>query len=139
MIVPTLTYCPLVTIHVNNTQKVKIDRLENRAAKIISNRDIVIPKTELIQRKQCCVYVFKCLSNDVCDNFVDYFKVIESKYNTRNNGKLICLPSFRTEVAKKSFHFYGGKCYNDLPSEIRSAVSLQSFKKLLRSHFESDT
>ena len=61
MIIPTLTYCPLISIHINYTQKMKIERLENRGMKVISNRNLTVPKIELIQRKRCCVNVYKCI------------------------------------------------------------------------------
>ena len=74
------------------------------------------------------------ISNDICGNFKGYFQLIESNYSTRNNSKLIRLPVVKPQVANKGFYFFGGKCYNDLPTEIRSAYSLQDFRRLLRGH-----
>ena len=102
--------------------------------KIISNENLVIPKIETFQRKQCCVYIFKCLMDCVCENFKNYFCAMESLYNTRNNSKLIRLTAVKTEIAKKGFFFLGGKCYNDLPPEVRSSDTLMKFKRLLRDH-----
>ena len=58
------------------------------------------------------------MSGNVCENFVDYFEVMEN--NTRNNGKR----------SKKSFHFTDAKIYNELPIKVRNAVTLKDFNDL---------
>ena len=71
------------------------------------------------------------MSNKVCKNFENYFEVIESKINTRNNGTLIRLPKVKLEVTRKSFFFQGGYEYNTLPREIRSEKNIKILKQKL--------
>ena len=102
MIIPTLTYCPLVTSCVNNTLLRKVEDLEKRVYKIIStNTEDEIPKITSIYKKRCCSYVYKCVKNDVCKNFQHYFNVVNSCYGTHNKGILIRLPKFLLKLLRK--------------------------------------
>ena len=80
------------------------------------------------QKRRIAIYVHQCLINNVYKNFENYFEVIESKINTRNNGTLIRLPNMKLEVTRKSFFFQGGYEYNTLPREIRSEKNHKHFK-----------
>ena len=82
---------------------------------------------ENLQKRRIATYVPQCLTNNVCKNFENYFEVIESKINTRNNGRLIRLPKVKLEVTPKSFFFQGGYEYNTLPREIRSEKNHKNF------------
>ena len=75
---------------------------------------------ENLQKRPIATYVHQCLTNNICKNFENYFEVIESKINTRNNGRLIQLPKVKLEVTPKLFFFQGGYEYNTLPRKIRS-------------------
>ena len=79
-----------------------------------------------------CTLTFRCIKKDLCENFNDYFDIIESKHVTRNNKNLIRLPKVRLECAKKGFHFIGAKTFNELPIVIRKAECLNDFKIKLR-------
>ena len=135
MIIPLLTYCPLVTSCMSNTLNTSLERLESRACRITSGASLThIPKISNIHRKRCCTYVYKCLQQDVCKNFIDYFEAISGKIETRNNGLLIRLPKLKLEVARKGFYFMGGKYFNDLPYDIRNAENLHVFKHRLNNY-----
>ena len=110
------------------TYKYKVNSLENRAHEILfrsksSNKRL--PSTEHLMNKKLCLNVFKCINGNSCDNFNDYFKIMNSK--TRNNGLLIRLPKIRLRSSKKSFCYYGEKCFNDLPAQVRGAQNSKEF------------
>ena len=86
-------------------------------------------------KRESCVIVKKVLENDICENFMDYFKLSSHSYNTRNKGLIIVLPRINLEIARSSFFFTGAKIFNDLPAKIREA-DMESFKKLIVKHFE---
>ena len=73
--------------------------------------------------------------HNVCRNFENYFEVIESEINTRNNGTLIRLPKVKLEVTRKSFFFQGGYEYNTLSREIRSEKNNINFKEKIRQFY----
>ena len=102
--------------------------MENRAREILfrskpSNKRL--PSVEHLVNKKLCLNVFKCINDDSCDNFNDYFEIMNNK--TRNNGILIRLPKIRHESSKKSFFYYGAKCFSDLPAQVRGAQNSKEF------------
>ena len=99
-------------------QRQPLKSLEGRARSIISeNRNLLklkvkIPAISDCQMEKVCTLTFRCIKKDLCENFNDYFDIIESKHVTRNNKNLIRLPKVRLECAKKGFHFIGAKTFN---------------------------
>ena len=88
MILPILTYCPYFTFgNIPNYVENKIQNIENRAQKIIGKPLPYSMKN--FPKRRIATYVHQCLTKNVCKNFENYFEVIESKINTRNNGTLI--------------------------------------------------
>ena len=43
----------------------------------------------------------KCLDNDICEIFKDYFEIKQHKTETRNGGCLIRLPGYKIEYASR--------------------------------------
>ena len=96
MLIPLFTYCSVVTCRISITCKHKVNNLENCAHEILyrskpSNKRL--PSTEHLMNKKLCLNVFKRINGDSCDNFNDYFEIMNNK--TRNNGILIRLPKIR--------------------------------------------
>ena len=106
MILPILTYCPYSTfVNIPNCVENKVQNIENRVQKIIGKP---LPYSMKNFQKRCmATYVHQCLTNNVCKNFENYFEVIVSKINTRNNATLIRLLKAKLEVTRKSFFFQG--------------------------------
>ena len=87
------------------------------------------------QKQGIATYAHQCFTNNACKNFENYFEVIESKINTRNNGTLIRLPKVKLEVTRKSILFQGGYESNTLSREIRSEKSHKNFKAKIRKFY----
>ena len=117
----------------DTTLQNKIESAENRAQKIVGCTPI-IPSSIATQRKRVVTFVHRVLtSNDVCENFDNYFASNNTGVRTQNNNIMACLPYVKLEVARKSFFFQGAKIYNELPRQIRSENSHLKFKSLLKS------
>ena len=57
-----------------------------------------------------------------------YFSLqLQLTYNTRHS-KDLQIPRYRTEFAKKGFHYAALKIWNDTPAEIRELPTLYRFK-----------
>ena len=127
MLLPLFTYCSIVTCQTNNTYKEKVKSLEHRARKIIFKNQPTSSELLTVYHlmQKICTNVFKCLNGDSCKFFENYFDVMRNA--TRNNGKLIRIPKFKLEGTKKSFRYYGAKCFNDLPFKARSAETFKEF------------
>ena len=82
-----------------------------------------------------CVLVFKCLNNLVPEYLSGYFTRNSSihSYNTRSKNNLH-LPKPNLSLGRRSFIYSGSLLYNNLPDEIKNAVSLTKFKSLVQRH-----
>ena len=128
MILPLFTYCSIVTCHKSNTNNLKIQSLESRAKSIILNGKPVALSIWSIQdvlKKRICEFVYKCLKNDVCEDFQNYFDLMRN--NTRNKDILIRISSIKLECTKKSFYFTGASLFNSLPAPQRRADTFLEF------------
>ena len=124
MIIPLLTSSCTLKSPCNNTQKLKYNSLDRGARKIIK---LNVPSIENLANRER-VLVKSCLYKESNEEFNNYFKLIEHKYETRNNSKSIKLPHVKLELAKQGFYFSGGVLYDSLPIEIRDTIVTVSLK-----------
>ena len=78
------------------------------------------------------------IMNKLCpEKFFNKFlpKSSVSKYNTRHCRDLQ-IPRYRTEFAKKGFHYSALKAWNDLPAKLRELPTQNSFKKQLKTYLK---
>ena len=119
----------------------KIQSLQNRAAKIITNCDNTSHSfTELKwktfnERRNyfSSIYIFKCLNRLSSHNSEDFFKFKRSSIRTRSitNNELE-LPNIRLNVYKNSIFYSGINVYNSLNFNVRNVNVLNTFIRLLR-------
>ena len=128
IILPIITYCSLVSLHVTKTEFCRLKSIVNDAKKIIGapSSDNII-SIESFKKHNACKFVRKCLENSICENFENYFTLQHHEKPTRNNNVYLKLPVVRTEFARKSAYFMAAKIYNDLPIDVRRCKSFDSF------------
>ena len=88
--------------------------------------------------------VYKFLNCGHPKYFAPFLKPRQSVYNTRKSqadGVFLEVPHFATSIYKSSKHFglsffaYDApKIWNDLPDDVRSATSLHSFRRKLKTY-----
>ena len=131
-------YCPLVWMF---TGKLNLDKLENvnkRALRFIENQNDM-PYEELCKEakkftvnrrciKSAAIQMYK-IKNKMAPLYLqEIFSVREDIYNLRANDTF-SIPQFNSiKYGKKSLRYYGAKLWAHIPSNIRSKVSLSSFK-----------
>lgn len=134
MIVPVITYSSLINLNLTNTQLTKLKSIDRRAQNITGCNNLCSINETIF--KNCCMTVRKCLDGRTCENFVDYFTVMEHSQNTRNNSSSLRLPATRTEYGRRSFRFMASKCYNTLPLECRKENDFNVFIRKLNLHLK---
>ena len=74
------------------------------------------------------------------ENFFNNFlpRTSVSKYDTRQSRDLQT-PRYRTEFAKKGFHYSTLKALNDIFAELRELTTLNSFKEQLKTYLKGWT
>ena len=78
MILPTFTYCGILHLKLTQTQINKLSSFHARALKVVFKNGIVdqdheLPSAINVNKIRACKIVRKCLNNDICDHFKNYF------------------------------------------------------------------
>ena len=123
LIRPILEYCVSVWGCCGVGHKQDLEALQNRAARIVARTvrsnpamDVLKwPTLEERRRKSVFKLVKKCLQGQCPQYFKEYFKrnnTIHARATRQSN--LLHPPAVRTEIAKRSFYYYGCTLFNEL-------------------------
>lgn len=135
MIVPLLTYCGNLKIILTQSQESALSSIEARATRLIygANTTKRVPSIVKLLKEKACLAVRKCLDNETCSPFKNYFEINHHGQSTRNQNNLLKLPKLKLEIGRQTFHYSGAKLYNSLPLHVRKTQSLSDFKIALKS------
>ena len=128
-----------------NTTKHHAQKLQNRAARIITNSSFDTPSRPLIAElgwqtieeligNESKTMVFKAL-NDLAPQYLCNLFTKNSacsSRNLRNTETDLRLPKKNSANGQKCFSFRGVKLWNSLPAESKTASSLNGFKKSIK-------
>ena len=123
LIRPILEYCVSVWGCCGEGHKQDLEALQNRAARIVartvrSNPALDVlkwPTLEERRRKSVFKLVKKCLQGQCPQYFKEYFKRNNTIHaRATRQGNLLHPPAVRTEIAKRSFYYYGCTLFNEL-------------------------
>ena len=138
-----LRYGDVVWGSLNKSKIVALQRLQNRACCIIENGKIRDSwsrswlNVENIIRYDWDIMTYKIMNKlrpeKIFKKFLPRSSV--SKYNTRHCRDLQ-IPRYRTEFAKKGFHYSALRAWNDLLAELRELPTQNNFKKQLKTYLK---
>lgn len=147
LVFPHLDYCCAALTDITEQQNLQLYRAINACIRFAANvrwsehvtphyREFRLLKTEARRR-----YFIGCqLFNIICtqEPRIIYnelaFKSATALRATRAAGDLLSLPLCRTEIYKRSFKSSASRLWNDLPSDIREAQTINDFKCKLYDH-----
>ena len=123
----------------------RLQKIQNRAARIITGSDEWTPSAPLLEtlgwknvrelyRQELAIMVFKSRQGKVPEYLSDLLppsNMRESKYELRYTQTNYNMLRLKTNMRQRSFSYQGAKIWNNLKTEAITATSLQSFKKLL--------
>ena len=122
----------------------KLQKLQNRAARIITNSSFDASSKPLIQklgwktvndmiRHESMTIVYKSINNKAPPYMSEMFtrNSQDATRQLRNTNTDLRLPKKRTCNGQKSFSFRGAKLWNSLNNEAKLATSLNRFKSLI--------
>ena len=139
---PHFRYCCSIWGCAGSTELNQLQKLQNRAARIITNSSFDTPSRPLIDKlgwktieqlvaSESKTMVFKSLHElapqYLCDLFTRNSKC--SSYVLCNSETDLRLPMKKSSNGQKCFSYRGVKAWNDLPADTKQATSLNSFKK----------
>ena len=147
IIEPHFDYCCIVWDSMSDTLANKMQKLQNRAVRIISRADYSVRSTDLLEkfglptlderRKRFKMsMLFKILNNNAPTYLKELFNYNDGaqSFGLRNANLNLSLPSVKTELYQQSFAFSGAKLWNTLPNDLKTETSLKSFKDKLATH-----
>ena len=83
-----------------------------------------------------CILIFKCLTNLVPKYLTQYFTRnadLHDHATMRSND--LHPPRPKRNMGKRTFKYAGAIYFNSLPNYVKSATSVNSFKKMLTEYF----
>ena len=144
---PYFDYCCEVWDVFSEAQSKRLQKLQNRAARIILNVNNDVEHTIALrtlgweplqtERKKAKAKIMYKLLNKMgpksLTNLFSY-KSEKTNYHLRDISSGLCLPKPRTNNMKNSFMYDGAQLWNSIPKEIRESKSLSSFRKKIAAH-----
>ena len=148
LIRPHFEYCSEVWDSLSKGLSDRLQRLQNRCARVIMRCPNETGQSEMAmrslgwtplakRRSQIKAEVmFKVLHNLAPSRLTEIFEEshsIKSIYNLRDSSNKVAMPWPKTNFLKKSFSCSGAKLWNSLPSDLRNCQCPVSFRKKLLS------
>ena len=140
---PIFDYCCTVWGQCSDNKLKKIQKFQNRAARIILNNydwevngiDLVRSLNWMTLRERInyfsCSLMYKCI-NSIAPNYLSDNVLMQDIFNQRStrttNQCMVVIPQPRTEIFKQSFAYKGAVLWNMLPINIKLSTSLSQFK-----------
>ena len=146
LVQPYFNYCSDVWGHCNKSLSNKLQKLQNRAARILtfssydSSADPLFERLNWkrldIQRQiQLITMVYKSIHGLAPNYLGSLFNKYDPPYHLRNSENKLAVPLPRTNFLKNSFSYNGAVIWNTLSPELRQAKSLKSFRNGCRDFF----
>ena len=143
LVQPHVNYCCEVWDSCCKTLAVKLQKLQNRAARVLTfsgydaSADPLIEilgwqKLELQISFHKAVMVYKSLNGLTPEYMRSMFIYRDTVYSLRDTEGKLNIPKPRTNYLKNSFSYTGAVLWNSLPAGLRQAKTLESFKAGLR-------
>ena len=147
IIQPHIDYCISVWGSCSQTNINLIQKVQNRAARIVTNTyDYTVRSNTLLQhlgwmnvRQRhnyfTAILMYKSLNDTSATSLNDRFLMSEEThcYSTRfASAKNLHLPKPKTNYFKRAISYKGVECWNELPLHIKLSENLSVFKKLCK-------
>ena len=144
-----IDYCCTIWASCPNIYLNKVQRLQNRAARILCNvYDRHVSSASLLkflrimnikQRQQylLCILMFKCLNGlaPIClVNRIHFVNETHCHETRASAQQLLVVPKPKCESFRQSFYYLGPLTWNSLPFEIRSCENIVTFKLMLKNY-----
>ena len=140
LIQPHFDYCTPVWDGLSSYLCEKLQKLQNRAARVILQANCEVNSSLLLEtlkwdqlslrrRKHKAIMMFKSLNGLAPVYLQDLFRERHTNYHLRDSFHKLNLPKPRTNYLKRSFGYSGALLWNSLPESIRAIRSIGQFKK----------
>ena len=140
LVKPPFDYCDIVWGNCGKTLRDKLQKLQNRAARVLTFSNNDADATELLKflgRKNLArrqeilkaTMTFRCLHGLAPEYLYSKFTWRDSDCDLRDSENKLNVPLPRTNYHRKSSSSNGATLWNSLPCDIRNTESLGVFKR----------
>ena len=141
-VLSNFNYCPLVWYFTTANQLQKVEKIQQRALRFItddyvSNYETLLRDTEMStmrvrQMQNLCIEIYKTLSNLNPEYMHELFERNSHTYSTRRPNNLKIPRVNQTSFGSRSIRAEGAKLWNHLPENIKSSENLSIFQNLIK-------
>lgn len=145
LILPYLDYCCLVWDSASNYLLDKLQKMQNRAARIITGSSYEVRSSELLndlnwqtlrerREDKKATFMYKVKNGLMPESMTSLFTLLNNEsYPLRSNMNNFSLNKPKTNFLKKSISYSAAMCWNNLSMECKvKELSLNQFKAILR-------
>lgn len=136
-VVPFFHYCSPVWSFIGKCQSERLQKLQNRAARIITNSDYMTPSSCLLHNlgrdrleerrtKQLAIAMYKVVNAHFPLRLHNLFQTISEvyTYNLRDSAHNLFTPRPLSEAGKRSLHYRGATLWNSLSTTSKTQTRL---------------
>ena len=144
LVQPYFDYCDVVCSDCSKTLADKLQKLQNRAARIITRADYSIRSSAVLnspawtnleerEKRHLLIAMFKVFNNNCPTYLQEYFHRTSEvhNYNLRGSNYDFQIPLPKMNFLKRSFSYRGANAWNQLSNQIREIRDLASFKRAI--------
>lgn len=144
IILPHFDYCSLVWDNCSDYLIEKLQKFQNRAARVITGRTYETRTSDVLEELDWqplmkrfeankSVFMYKIRNNKLPPSMMSMFDIKEnSKYNLRSNNNDYALDKPKTNFMKKSISYAAASVWNNLPKKAKEkGISIERFKSIL--------
>ena len=142
-----LDYCNSLFINISNHNLKKLQKVQNAAARLVTRKrkrdsvSSILRELHWLNVESRVIFkviliVYKAIYGMCSENLVVRYK----QYNCRSNDFLLLETKVvKTKYGKRTFDYAGPRLWNDLPLDVRTIDSIDTFKKKLKTILFKDT
>ena len=143
LIMPHFDYCSPVWDCLSGYLSDKLQKLQNRAARVITKSPFDASSNHLLstlswerlslrRKKQKALMMYKTMNDLAPEYLQSLFSQRHSAYSLRNSEGRLTLSKPSTNYLKRSFSYSGAMLWNNLPENLKNAASVEHFKRNIK-------
>lgn len=143
---PYFDYCSPLWDNCGCTHKDRLQKYQNRAARVITGKSYDVRSVDLLadlqwtpletRRKNLkLLFTYKIINGHTAPNLRNKIRFnyeMNYPYNLRNSDTDLALPKPKKDFGKRCFNYNAAVIWNELPHEAKTAPNLCSFKRLIK-------
>ena len=140
---PHFDYCSPVWDCLSGYLSDKLQKLPNRAARVITKSPFDVSSNHLLstlswerlsfrRKKQKALMMYKTINDLAPEYLQSLFSQRHFADNLRNSEGRLTLSKPSTNYLKRSFSYSGAMLWNNLPKNLKNAASVEHFKRNIK-------